>query len=440
MAYSVDGKGFYGEFGGAYIPEILHKCVHDLQDAYLPIIESDGFKQEFRSLLRDYVGRPSPLYFARRMSEKYGCRLYLKREDLNHTGAHKINNAIGQALIARHMGKTHVIAETGAGQHGVATATACALLGMDCKVFMGKTDIERQHVNVERMRMLGAEVCPVTTGNMTLSDACSEAIRYWCCHPSDTFYAVGSTMGPHPYPDLVARMQSVISEELKWQLLEKTGRDHPDCLIACIGGGSNAAGTIYHYADNERVRIILAEAGGCGIHSGRTAALAPDDFLIVEGIHALHPQVLHAFSGQKVQTMFIDVEEEVVQNGSVLFSKRDLRFLRRIVRDYRFRGSSVENTYRLWDNVVKNEEKSLLPYRDRAAYRLNTFIGYECALLSADVRALLPAAQGTPYAKDAARLLRAASELPSVPRCVVPKGSLLEEFVGRPLKRQCICI
>lgn len=272
MAYSVDGKGFYGEFGGAYIPEILHKCVHDLQDAYLPIIESDGFKQEFRSLLKDYVGRPSPLYFARRMSEKYGCRLYLKREDLNHTGAHKINNAIGQALIARHMGKTHVIAETGAGQHGVATATACALLGMDCKVFMGKTDIERQHVNVERMRMLGAEVCPVTTGNMTLSDACSEAIRYWCCHPSDTFYAVGSTMGPHPYPDLVARMQSVISEELKWQLLEKTGRDHPDCLIACIGGGSNAAGTIYHYADNERVRIILAEAGGCGIHSGRTAA------------------------------------------------------------------------------------------------------------------------------------------------------------------------
>lgn len=223
MAYSVDGKGFYGKFGGAYIPEILHKCVHDLQDAYLPIIESDGFKQEFRSLLRDYVGRPSPLYFARRMSEKYGCRLYLKREDLNHTGAHKINNAIGQALIARHMGKTHVIAETGAGQHGVATATACALLGMDCKVFMGKTDIERQHVNVERMRMLGAEVCPVTTGNMTLNDACSEAIRYWCCHPSDTFYAVGSTMGPHPYPDLVARMQSVISEELKWQLLEKTG-------------------------------------------------------------------------------------------------------------------------------------------------------------------------------------------------------------------------
>lgn len=272
MTYSVDDKGFYGEFGGAYIPEILHKCVHDLQDAYLPIMESEDFKRDYRALLKDYVGRPSPLYFARRLSEKYDCRLYLKREDLNHTGAHKINNAIGQVLLARRMGKTHVIAETGAGQHGVATATACALLGMDCKVFMGKTDIERQHSNVERMRMLGAEVCPVTTGNMTLSDACSEAIRYWCCHPSDTFYVVGSTMGPHPYPDLVARMQSVISEELKWQLQEKIGRDYPDCLIACIGGGSNAAGTIYHYADNDNVRIILAEAGGSGIDSGRTAA------------------------------------------------------------------------------------------------------------------------------------------------------------------------
>ena len=238
----------------------------------MPIIGSESFRREYRGLLKDYVGRPSPLYFARRMSGKYGCRLYLKREDLNHTGAHKINNAIGQALLARRMGKTHVIAETGAGQHGVATATACALLGMDCKVFMGKTDMDRQRSNVERMRMLGAEVCPVTTGNMTLSDACSAAIRYWCSHPSDTYYVVGSTMGPHPYPDLVARMQSVISEEIKWQLVEKTGRDYPDCLIACIGGGSNAAGTIYHYADNDRVRIVLAEAGGRGVNSGHTAA------------------------------------------------------------------------------------------------------------------------------------------------------------------------
>lgn len=270
--YFVDENGFYGDFGGAYIPEILYKCVEDLKDAYRPIIESEEFKKEYHALLRDYVGRPSPLYYARRMSEKYGCNLYLKREDLNHTGAHKINNTIGQILLAKKMGKKRIIAETGAGQHGVATATVCALMDMECEVFMGKTDVERQHTNVERMRMLGATVHPVTTGNMTLSDACSEAIRDWCCHPSDTFYIVGSTMGPHPYPDLVARMQSVISEEIKWQLHEKTGRDYPDYLIACIGGGSNAAGTIYHYVDDERVKIVLAEAGGSGIDSGRTAA------------------------------------------------------------------------------------------------------------------------------------------------------------------------
>ena len=270
--YSIDSKGFYGEFGGAYVPEILYKCVTDLQQAYLPIIESDSFQQEYRALLRDYVGRPSPLYEARRMSEKYGCRLFLKREDLNHTGAHKINNTIGQILLARKMGKTRIIAETGAGQHGVATATVCALMGMRCEVFMGKTDVERQKTNVERMKMLGAEVHPVTTGNMTLSDACSEAIRDWCCHPQDTYYLVGSTMGPHPYPDIVARMQSIISEEIKQQLMEKTGRDYPDCLVACVGGGSNAAGTIYHYIDDERVRIVLAEAGGSGIDTDRTAA------------------------------------------------------------------------------------------------------------------------------------------------------------------------
>ena len=265
-------NGFYGRFGGAYVPEILYKCVTDLQQAYLPIIESDEFNTEYRALLRDYVGRPSPLYYARRMSKKYGCRLYLKREDLNHTGAHKINNTIGQILMAKRMGKTRIIAETGAGQHGVATATVCALMDMKCEIFMGKTDVERQHTNVERMRMLGATVHPVTTGNMTLSDACSEAIRDWCCHPQDTFYIVGSTMGPHPYPDIVARMQSVISEELKWQLEEKEGRDYPDCLVACIGGGSNAAGTIYHYVDDPRVRIVLAEAAGHGIDTDYTAA------------------------------------------------------------------------------------------------------------------------------------------------------------------------
>lgn len=267
---SVDG--YYGDFGGSYIPEILHRCVEELRESYRAIIDSQEFRTEYHALLRDYVGRPSPLYLARRMSEKYGCRLYLKREDLNHTGAHKINNTVGQILLARKMGKRRIIAETGAGQHGVATATVCALMGMECEIFMGKTDVERQHVNVERMKMLGATVHPVTTGNMTLSDACSAAIRDWCCHPQDTFYIVGSTMGPHPYPDIVARMQSIISEEIKQQLQEKEGRDYPDTLIACIGGGSNAAGTIYHYADDSRVRIILAEAGGEGIASGHTAA------------------------------------------------------------------------------------------------------------------------------------------------------------------------
>ena len=294
--YSIDSKGFYGEFGGAYVPEILYKCVTDLQQAYLPIIENDSFQQEYRALLRDYVGRPSPLYEARRMSEKYGCRLFLKREDLNHTGAHKINNTIGQILLARKMGKTRIIAETGAGQHGVATATVCALMGMRCEVFMGKTDVERQKTNVERMKMLGAEVHPVTTGNMTLSDACSEAIRDWCCHPQDTYYLVGSTMGPHPYPDIVARMQSIISEEIKQQLMEKTGRNYPDCLVACVGGGSNAAGTIYHYIDDERVRIVLAEAGGSGIDTDRTAATMHRGTVGI--IHGARSLVMQTADGQ----------------------------------------------------------------------------------------------------------------------------------------------
>ena len=223
-------------------------------------------------MLKDYVGRPSPLYLAKRLSEKYGCKIYLKREDLNHTGAHKINNAIGQVLLAKRMGKTRIIAETGAGQHGVATATVCALMGMECVVYMGKTDVERQHVNVERMKMLGATVCPVTSGNMTLKDATNEAIRDWCCHPADTYYVIGSTVGPHPYPDMVARLQSVISEEIKKQLMEQEGRDYPDYLMACVGGGSNAAGTIFHYLDDERVKIVLAEAGGLGLNSGMSAA------------------------------------------------------------------------------------------------------------------------------------------------------------------------
>ena len=270
--YQVDQNGFYGEFGGAYIPEILHQCVENLRENYLQIIESEDFKREFDQLLRDYVGRPSPLYLAKRLSERYGCKIYLKREDLNHTGAHKINNTIGQILIARRMGKKRLIAETGAGQHGVATATVCALMNMECVVYMGKTDVERQHANVQKMQMLGAKVVAVTSGNMTLKDATNEAIRDWCCHPSDTYYIIGSTVGPHPYPDMVARLQSVISAEIKRQLLEQEGRDHPDYLMACVGGGSNAAGTIYHFLDDERVKIVLAEAGGEGILTGKSAA------------------------------------------------------------------------------------------------------------------------------------------------------------------------
>jgi len=271
-SYNVDENGYYGEFGGAYVPEILYKTVEDLKRQYLPIIESKEFQQEYAQLLRDYVGRPSPLYYAERMSKKYGCKLYLKREDLNHTGAHKINNSIGQILLAKKMGKTRIIAETGAGQHGVATATVCALMNMPCRVYMGALDVERQHVNVERMKMLGAEVYPVESGNKTLKDATNEAIRDWCCHPADTFYIIGSTVGPHPYPDMVARLQSVISAEIKFQLQQKEGRDYPDYLIACVGGGSNAAGTIYHYLDDERVKIVLGEAGGLGVETLMTAA------------------------------------------------------------------------------------------------------------------------------------------------------------------------
>ena len=270
--YQIDQNGFYGNFGGAYVPESLQDVLKELQSQYLTIIESAAFQQEFHTLLRDYVGRPSPLYYARRLSERYGCRLYLKREDLNHTGAHKINNAIGQILIARHMGKRRIVAETGAGQHGVATATACALMGMECIVFMGAVDIERQHVNVERMRMLGAEVRAAASGSRTLTDAVNEALAYWSACADDTFYLIGSAVGPHPYPDMVARLQSVISAEIKAQLLEKEGRDYPDRLIACIGGGSNAAGTIYHYINDERVGIVLGEGGGCGVQTGKTAA------------------------------------------------------------------------------------------------------------------------------------------------------------------------
>ena len=292
MQHSINEKGYYGEFGGAYIPEILHKCVTDLEGAYLRIIGSERFQKDFDSLLRDYVGRPSPLYLSPQLSERYGAKIYLKREDLNHTGAHKINNTIGQILIAREMGKTRIIAETGAGQHGVATATVCALMQMPCTVYMGKTDVERQQVNVKKMEMLGATVVPVTSGNMTLKDATNEAIRDWCSHPADTHYIIGSTIGPHPYPDLVARLQSVISKEIKLQLTEKEGRDYPDWLVACVGGGSNAAGTIYEYLNNDKVQILLAEAGGKGVDSGESAAT----------IHLGKPGVLHGCRTLLMQT------------------------------------------------------------------------------------------------------------------------------------------
>ncbi len=272
MSYQVDERGYYGEFGGAFIPEMLYPNVEELRRNYLDIINSDDFQAEFHHLLRDYVGRPSPLYFCERLSEKYQARIYLKREDLNHTGAHKVNNTIGQILLARKLGKQKIIAETGAGQHGVATATVCALMGMECKVFMGEVDIERQKPNVERMKILGAEVIPASSGSRTLKDATNEAMRYWINHPTDTHYIIGSVVGPHPYPDMVARFQSVISEEMKLQLKEKTGSPNPDAVLACVGGGSNAIGSFYHYLDELDVRLIAVEAGGMGVNSGKSAA------------------------------------------------------------------------------------------------------------------------------------------------------------------------
>lgn len=272
MTYQVDDRGYYGEFGGAFIPEMLHGNIAYLTEQYQKLIADEGFQKEFNDLLKDYVGRPTPLYLAKRLSKKYGGKIYLKREDLNHTGAHKINNTIGQILLAQRLGKKRIIAETGAGQHGVATATVCALMGVDCIVYMGEVDIKRQAPNVARMRMLGAEVRPAKSGSKTLKDATNEAIRDWINNPEDTHYIIGSVVGPHPYPDMVARFQSVISEEMKWQLKEKEGREHPDYIVACVGGGSNAAGAYYHYLDDERVKLVAVEAAGLGIDTGESAA------------------------------------------------------------------------------------------------------------------------------------------------------------------------
>ena len=272
MSYNVNEKGYYGEFGGAYIPEMLYPNVEELRQNYLKITTEPEFQAEFDALLKDYVGRPTPLYFAERLSQKYNTKIYLKREDLCHTGAHKVNNTIGQILLAKRLGKTRIIAETGAGQHGVATATVCALMGLQCIVYMGEIDIKRQAPNVARMKMLGAEVRPALSGSKTLKDATNEAIRDWINNPVDTYYIIGSVVGPHPYPDMVARFQSVISKEIKEQLLEKESRENPDYVIACVGGGSNAAGTYYHFLDNEDVNIIAVEAAGLGVHSGESAA------------------------------------------------------------------------------------------------------------------------------------------------------------------------
>lgn len=296
MLYNVNEKGYYGEFGGAFIPEMLYPNVEELRQNYLKVMAEPEFQKEFDQLLKDYVGRPSPLYYAKRLSEKYNTKVYLKREDLNHTGAHKINNTIGQILMAKRLGKTRIIAETGAGQHGVATATVCALMGLECIVYMGEIDIARQAPNVARMKMLGAEVVPATSGSKTLKDATNEAIRDWINNPVDTHYIIGSAIGPHPYPDMVTRFQSVISDEIKWQLKEHEGRGNPDYVVACIGGGSNAAGTYYHFLDNEDVNIVAVEAAGKGIHSGESAATS---ILGKEGIiHGCKTLLMQTSDGQ----------------------------------------------------------------------------------------------------------------------------------------------
>jgi tryptophan synthase beta chain len=339
MNYKVNDDGYYGPFGGAFIPEMLFPNVEELRLCYLSILESVEFQSEFRLLLRDYAGRPTPLYYAARLSKLYNTQVYLKREDLTHTGAHKINNTIGQILLAKRLNKKRIIAETGAGQHGVATATVCAREGLECIVYMGETDVKRQAPNVAKMKMLGARVVEVYSGNRTLKDATNEAIRDWINHPLDTHYIIGSVVGPHPYPDLVARLQSVISEEIKWQLEEKTGRNYPDVIIACVGGGSNAAGAFYHYLDEPKVRLIAVEASGKGVHSGHSAAtiqlgktgiihgsktllMQDDDGQITEpysisaGLDYPGIGPLHAWLSESKRAQFINATDEEALNAA----------------------------------------------------------------------------------------------------------------------------
>lgn len=346
MKFEVDSEGYYGQFGGAYIPEMLYPNVEELRTRYLDIIYAKDFQDEFQELLTNYVGRPTPLYLAKRLSEKYKATIYLKREDLCHTGAHKINNTIGQILLAKRLGKKKIIAETGAGQHGVATATVCALMNMECIVYMGKLDMERQKPNVERMRILGTQVVPALSGNMTLKDATNEAMRHWINHPTDTHYIIGSVVGPHPYPDMVTRFQSVISQEIKKQLIHEIGNPYPDYVVACVGGGSNAAGAFYHFLGDENVNLIGVEAGGHGVDSGESAAttalgkpgvlhgsktllMQTDDGQVIEpysisagldypGIGPLHA---HLFETGRVQ--FLNVTDDEAMNAGIELSRTE---------------------------------------------------------------------------------------------------------------------
>jgi tryptophan synthase beta chain len=323
-----DSKGYYGSFGGAYIPEMLHKNVEELRTRYLEIIEHPNFQKQWRSLLHNYVGRPVPLYFAEKLSHKYRAAIYLKREDLNHTGAHKINNAIGQVLLAEQLGKTRIIAETGAGQHGVATATVCALRNLECIVYMGEKDMERQAPNVARMKMLGAKVVAATSGSKTLKDATNEAIRDWINHPHNTHYVIGSVVGPHPYPDMVARFQSIISEEIRMQLKEQKGSELPNYVIACIGGGSNAAGSFYHFLEEPSVQLIAVEAAGLGLQSGKTAAATQLGKLGV--LHGSKSLVMQTNDGQIIEPHSISAGLDYPGIGPLhayLFTAKRAQFL-----------------------------------------------------------------------------------------------------------------
>jgi tryptophan synthase beta chain len=345
-SFHPDKNGFYGPFGGAYIPEMLIPNIENLKDNYLRIINSESFRKEFITLLEDYAGRPSPLYLASRLSDQYGCNIWLKREDLNHTGSHKINNTIGQILLAREMGKKRIIAETGAGQHGVATATVCALMNLKCIVYMGEIDIDRQAPNVARIKMLGAEVRSAVSGSRTLKDATNEALRDWIANPLDTFYLIGSVVGPHPYPDLVARLQSVISAETQWQLRNKTGNSDPDYMVACVGGGSNAAGSFYHYLDKPEVKLIGAEASGEGLTSGKTAAsialgetgvihgsmtylIQSDDGQITEpysisaGLDYPGIGPLHAWLNQTGRAKYLSVTDQEALDAALLLTRKE---------------------------------------------------------------------------------------------------------------------